>query len=147
MSLSSGGGKVLRSTSISIGSLGGSNGGLNLTDNAMIVDYTGASPLASISSLIKNGTYNSGTGTFSGIISSTAITNVSSHKTGLGYGEASALGVSSFQGQSVDSTSILIRYTYLGDANRYMEVFKANADQLSNPDQIKVGQKLKIPTK
>jgi nucleoid-associated protein YgaU len=36
---------------------------------------------------------------------------------------------------------------YLGDANRYTEIFKANSDQLTNPDQIKVGQKLKIPAR
>jgi len=34
---------------------------------------------------------------------------------------------------------------YLGDANRYMEIFKANSGTLSNPDQIKVGQRLNIP--
>ncbi|HEY7291173.1 MAG TPA: LysM peptidoglycan-binding domain-containing protein [Vicinamibacterales bacterium] len=37
--------------------------------------------------------------------------------------------------------------TYLGDPNRYMDIFKANGDQLTNPDQIKVGQQLKIPAK
>ncbi len=34
---------------------------------------------------------------------------------------------------------------YLGEAGKYMEVFNANKDQLTNPDLIKVGQKLKIP--
>lgn len=34
---------------------------------------------------------------------------------------------------------------YLGEANKYMEIFNANRDQLSNPDLIKVGQELKIP--
>lgn len=34
---------------------------------------------------------------------------------------------------------------YLGEAGKYMEVFNANKDQLSNPDLIKVGQELKIP--
>jgi len=33
----------------------------------------------------------------------------------------------------------------LGEAGKYMEIFNANRDQLSNPDLIKVGQKLKIP--
>jgi nucleoid-associated protein YgaU len=33
----------------------------------------------------------------------------------------------------------------LGDANAYMEIFNANRDQLTNPDQIKPGQVLKIP--
>lgn len=34
---------------------------------------------------------------------------------------------------------------YLGEAKKYMDVFNANKDQLSNPDLIKVGQELKIP--
>lgn len=38
-----------------------------------------------------------------------------------------------------------IAKAYLGDANRYMEIFNANKDQLSDPDKIKVGQKLTIP--
>jgi nucleoid-associated protein YgaU len=33
----------------------------------------------------------------------------------------------------------------LGSANRYTEIFNANKDQLSDPDKIKVGQKLVIP--
>ena len=34
----------------------------------------------------------------------------------------------------------------LGDGNAYMEIFEANKDQLSDPDKIKPGQVLKIPT-
>lgn len=34
---------------------------------------------------------------------------------------------------------------FLGNPSRYMEIFNANKDVLSNPDLIKVGQKLKIP--
>jgi len=34
---------------------------------------------------------------------------------------------------------------YLGNANDYMKVFEVNKDQLSDPDQIKPGQVLKIP--
>ena len=33
----------------------------------------------------------------------------------------------------------------LGSANRYMDIFNANKDQLSDPDKIKVGHKLVIP--
>ena len=36
---------------------------------------------------------------------------------------------------------------YLGDAGRYMEIFNANKDTLSNPDLIKVGQRLNIPAR
>jgi nucleoid-associated protein YgaU len=34
---------------------------------------------------------------------------------------------------------------YLGDANRYMELFNANKSILTDPNTIKVGQKLTIP--
>jgi nucleoid-associated protein YgaU len=34
---------------------------------------------------------------------------------------------------------------YYGDANKYMKIFEANRDQLSDPDKIKAGQTLKIP--
>ncbi len=35
---------------------------------------------------------------------------------------------------------------YLGDANAYMKIFEANKDVLKDPNVIKVGQELKIPT-
>lgn len=34
---------------------------------------------------------------------------------------------------------------FMGDANKYMAIFNANKDQLSDPDKIKAGQSLKIP--
>ena len=34
----------------------------------------------------------------------------------------------------------------LGDANAYMKIFEANRDQLTDPDKIKPGQVLKIPS-
>jgi nucleoid-associated protein YgaU len=36
---------------------------------------------------------------------------------------------------------------HFGDANRYMDIFNANKDQLSDPNMIKVGQKLKLPNR
>ena len=38
-----------------------------------------------------------------------------------------------------------IAKTYLGDANRYHEIFEANKPMLSDPDKIYPGQKLRIP--
>jgi nucleoid-associated protein YgaU len=38
-----------------------------------------------------------------------------------------------------------ISKTYYGDANKYMKIFEANKDQLTDPNKIKIGQKLKIP--
>jgi LysM repeat protein len=46
---------------------------------------------------------------------------------------------------SGDNLSKIAKKFY-GDANKYMKIFEANKDQLKNPDQIKVGQKLKIPS-
>jgi len=40
-----------------------------------------------------------------------------------------------------------IAKTYYGNANRYMDIFNANKNILTNPDQIKVGQELTIPAK
>ena len=45
---------------------------------------------------------------------------------------------------SGDTLSKLAK-TYLGDAKRYMEIFNANTGTLTNPDVIKVGQRLNIP--
>lgn len=36
---------------------------------------------------------------------------------------------------------------YYGNGNLYMRIFEANRDVLDNPDLIRVGQKLKIPSK
>ena len=45
-----------------------------------------------------------------------------------------------------DTLSRLAR-EYLGDEKRYMEIFKANAGVLTNPDKIQLGQKLNIPAR
>ncbi|MDZ7625936.1 MAG: LysM peptidoglycan-binding domain-containing protein [Ignavibacteriaceae bacterium] len=46
--------------------------------------------------------------------------------------------------ESGESLSKIAKH-YYKDANSYMKIFEANKDQLTNPDMIKVGQKLKIP--
>ena len=38
-----------------------------------------------------------------------------------------------------------IAQRYYGNGNKYMKIFEANKDILSNPDLIKPGQKLRIP--
>lgn len=43
-----------------------------------------------------------------------------------------------------DTLSKLARQFY-GDSNQYMRIFEANRDQLTDPNKIQVGQKLKIP--
>ncbi len=34
---------------------------------------------------------------------------------------------------------------FYGDSKKYMDIFNANKDKLSDPDKIQVGQELKIP--
>ena len=46
---------------------------------------------------------------------------------------------------SGDTLSALAK-KYYGKAGLYMKIFDANKEQLSNPDLIKVGQKLRIPS-
>ncbi len=36
---------------------------------------------------------------------------------------------------------------HLGDANKYMAIFEANRDQLTDPNKIRAGQALKLPNK
>jgi LysM repeat protein len=48
--------------------------------------------------------------------------------------------------KSGDTLSKLAKQ-HFGDAKRYMEIFNINKDILTDPNLIKVGQKLKIPNK
>jgi autotransporter-associated beta strand protein len=112
--VTSGGNKVLRTANLKM--VDGS--ALDLTDEDAILDYTGASLLTSTRSRIISG-YNNGLWNGAGIRSSSAPTSTGP-KAGLGYGEASVvLGPSggNFSSNSVDGTTVLIRYTALGDAN------------------------------
>ena len=46
--------------------------------------------------------------------------------------------------QSGETLSKIAKSAY-DNAGKYMKIFEANKDQLSNPDVIKPGQKLKLP--
>ena len=52
---------------------------------------------------------------------------------------------STYTVQAGDTLSKIAKQHY-GDANAYMKIFNANKDQLTDPDKIKPGQVLKIPT-
>ena len=94
---------------------------LDLTNNAAIIDYApGASTLATVANQIKSGRGTgawTGTGIRSSAAASVAADSANQHKTALGFAEASALGITSFQGQNFDDSAILIRYTFSGDSN------------------------------
>jgi nucleoid-associated protein YgaU len=46
--------------------------------------------------------------------------------------------------QSGDTLSKIAK-EYYGDSSRYMDIFNANRDKLSDPNKIQVGQELVIP--
>jgi nucleoid-associated protein YgaU len=57
---------------------------------------------------------------------------------------AAAAATTSYTVKSGDTLSKIAK-EHLGDANAYMAIFEANRDQLTDPNQIKPGQVLKIP--
>jgi hypothetical protein len=95
-------------------------GKLDLNDNDMIVNYSGASQLAAIQALINAGRAG-GAWTGNGITSTSAKNNPA-HNTTLGAMEAtdykSIYGPSAtFDGEALDNTAVLIKYTYYGDTD------------------------------
>ena len=107
------GARVIVTPSVYVDQAPGSR--LDLTDNAMIVDYTGPSPAASILATVKSA-YASNTWTGRGITSS-LLPNGGPNVRAIGVTEASAFFINSLLGEPVDSTSVLVRYTFAGDVN------------------------------
>jgi hypothetical protein len=112
------GGGVLVTRALDVGGdFGVWTGKLDLADNALVLDYSGASPLARTVDQLRSGRAG-GAWTGNGIMTSKAGTGGD-----LGYAEASELlGLSGAQtatwlGETVDATSVLVRYTVGGDAN------------------------------
>jgi hypothetical protein len=109
--VSPGGSKVLVTKALSV------PGTLDLADNKLIYNYTGASPLATIFDRVASGR-NGGSWDGGGIQSSVA---GGSGRRGLGLAEASEVlnfngGTTAvWSGLTVDNTSLLIRYTHQGD--------------------------------
>jgi hypothetical protein len=98
-----------------LASLSIDGGRLNVTNNAIVLDYTGASPAASVLAMIQSARQ-SGGWSGSGLTSSLAD---ASHRA-IGLAEASTLfGTfpATLLGQTVYATSVLIRFTSYGDAN------------------------------
>ena len=62
-----------------------------------------------------------------------------------GGAPAAAAQAQTYTVQAGDTLSKIAK-DHLGDANAYMKIFNANKDQLSDPDKIKPGQVLKMPT-
>ncbi|KAA5930318.1 LysM peptidoglycan-binding domain-containing protein [Pantoea sp. Bo_2] len=59
-------------------------------------------------------------------------------------GDVSAAGVRTYTVKSGDTLSAIAKQFY-NDASKYMKIFEANKNILSNPDNIAPGQVLTIP--
>src|ERR1700756_554668 len=59
-------------------------------------------------------------------------------------GAASTPAARTYTVQPGDSLSKISKQFY-GDANKYMKIFEANKDKLSDPDKVKAGMDLLIP--
>jgi hypothetical protein len=111
----------------------------DLTDNAAIIDYpeAGPSPDAAIREQIisgRDGARLGATWNGQGITSSTAATAnaTDAESRSVGYAENSAMplgALTTFRGQPVDATSVLITFTRTGDAN---------LDGLVNDDDVTI---------
>jgi hypothetical protein len=78
------------------------SGQLDLTNNSMVLEYDSGSQADPMRLLLQGGR----------VTSSSADANRR-----LGYGDNSVLNKSTFAGQTVDSTSTLVKFTYAGDSN------------------------------
>jgi hypothetical protein len=94
---------------------------LDLSDNELVLDYTGPTPAPTVVNQLATAR---GTGSWagSGIASSSAAVDPQ-RRTAIGWAEASALlgltgsTTAPWSGQTVDATSLLLKYTWYGDAN------------------------------
>jgi hypothetical protein len=96
----------------------GATGQLDLTNNSLVIDYTTDSPFTAVQAMLQFGpTYGNG------IVSSSAMTSPNPGEQGattIGYAESMDIfgpGGGTFEGIAVDDTSVLLKYTYAGDAN------------------------------
>jgi autotransporter-associated beta strand protein len=94
---------------------------LDVRNNDLIINYAGSSPLTTVKAQIK-AAYNGGAWNGNGLTTSLGGTIVGGPFAGktaaLGYAEATQLGSpTSFNGYSIDGTTMLVKYTLAGDAD------------------------------
>jgi hypothetical protein len=120
----------------------GPNAKLDLNENDLILDYTGASPLDDVQSLISSARAG-GDWTGNGITSDSARIRPASNTT-LGAMEASAFKSvygdgALFDGQAIDSTAVLVKYTYYGDTDFSGSIDGDDYSRLDNGFNLNLG--------
>jgi hypothetical protein len=137
VTITAGGPKNLVTGALSIAGGGAPTGKLDLTNNSAIIDYAGTSPAPAVRGQILAGRGAAGLGATwagMGITSSAAAAAVAAEpeSRSIGYAENAAMplgALTTFRGQSVDDSSILIAFTRTGDAN---------LDGLVNDDDVTI---------
>ena len=86
-----------------VNSLSISSGAVDLANNAMVIDY------ATLGTLLSD--------TRASLLAGRLTTSLATGGHALGYADNATLGRTLFGGQSVDSTSLLVAYTFGGDSN------------------------------
>jgi hypothetical protein len=104
---------VVQSLSINAGA------SLDLTNNSMIIDYTG--PVGTLVNDVRQHMA-------SGRLTSSSATPLR----GLGYGDNAVLGKSIFAGQIVDTSAVLVKFTYFGDSDLDGDVDVADLGSLAS---------------
>jgi hypothetical protein len=104
---------VVQALSISSGT------SLDLTNNSMIVDYSG--PVGTLVNDVRQH-----------LQSGRLISSSGTSLTGLGYGDNALLNRSDFAGQTVDASSLLIKFTYFGDSDLDGDVDVADLGNLAS---------------
>jgi autotransporter-associated beta strand protein len=101
---------------------------LELNNNDLVIDYDATSPIALVTSQIVAGR-NGGSWNGNGIASDTAGTD---HTKGLGVADNAKLNYTTFSGQTVDDSSVLVKFTYLGDSDLNGQVDVADLGNLAS---------------
>jgi hypothetical protein len=109
--VNSGGNQVVVLNSLAMGGAAR----FDLNDNDLILDYTGGTQLGAIQALI-NTARSGGTWTGNGL-TSTAAKNNPQDNTTLGAMEATDYPGVTFDGQPLDGSMVLVKYTYYGDTD------------------------------
>jgi hypothetical protein len=89
---------------------------VDLKTNDLVIDYTGTSPISDVRAMLTSGR-NGGTWDGNGITTSLSTVSSDTHARALGYAEASALGITTFDGETVDGSTLIVKYTFGGDCS------------------------------
>jgi autotransporter-associated beta strand protein len=102
---------VSRVTTLNINS-----GTIDLNDNDLVIDYDGGSPLNTVKSHLVAGRIKS---------------SLATSTRGLGYADNVITNFTTFSGQSVDPSTVLVKYTYFGDTDLDGDVDVADLGNLA----------------